>query len=76
MNKGKIFTIILWAVLGANYILSLYVWLNYFALVLLSVHAIECVIFYKRIKNAEKNIIYGLVQTMIFGVLYIGDLKK
>jgi len=76
MDKGKIVTIVLWLALGVNYLLNLSVWLNYFALILLSAHIIECLVFFKRIKNAETSLIKGLLQTLIFGVLYIGTLKK
>ena len=53
MDKGKIVTIVLWVALGANYLLNLSVWLNYFALILLSVHIIECLVFFKRIKKPK-----------------------
>jgi len=33
-------------------------------------------VFFKRIKNSGDSIVTGLVQTLIFGVLYIGTLKK
>jgi len=76
MNKGKIFTIILWAALGINYLISLSIWLNYFAILLLAIHVIEYFIFFKRIQNSYDNLISGLFRTLIFGVLYIETLKK
>lgn len=76
MDKGKIFTVVLWAVLGINYLLDFSSWINYFALLLLAIHIIEYVAFFKRIKNSGDGIVTGLVQTLIFGVLYIGTLKK
>ena len=76
MNKGKIFTIILWAALGINYLISLSIWLNYFAILLLAIHVIEYFIFFKRIQNSDDNLISGLFHTLVFGVLYIETLKK
>ena len=76
MDKGKIFTIILWVALLINYLMSFSVWINYSALLLLTIHAIEYVVFFKRIKNSNSGLLNGLFQTMVFGVLYIGGLKK
>jgi len=76
MKKGKIYTIILWAALGINYLISLSIWLNYFAILLLAIHVIEYFIFFKRIQNSDDNLISGLFQTLVFGVLYIETLKK
>ena len=76
MKKGKIFTIILWAALGINYLISLSIWLNYFAILLLAIHVIEYCIFFKRIQNSDDNLISGLFQTLVFGVLYIETLNK
>ena len=49
--------------------------LNTLALILITVHLMECCIFYKRISNAEKNPVKGLFLTLVFGLLYIKDLK-
>jgi len=76
MNKGKIFTLFLWLVLAANYLSGLSIWINYFAALLLGIHAIEFVVFFKKIKDSNDGLIYGLFQTLIFGVLYIGALEK
>ena len=76
MNKEKIFTLFLWLVLAANYFLGLSIWINYFAALLLGIHAIEFVVFFKKIKDSNDGLIYGLFQTLIFGVLYIGALDK
>ena len=76
MNKEKIFTLFLWLVLAANYFLGLSIWINYFAALLLGIHAIEFVVFYKKIKDSNDGLIYGLFQTLIYGVLYIGALEK
>ena len=76
MNKEKIFTLILWVVLVANYFLGFSMWINYFAALLLVIHAIEFVIFFKKIKDSNDDLIYGFFQTLIFGVLYIGALEK
>ncbi len=76
MNKGKIFTLFLWLALAANYFLGFSIWINYFAAILLGIHAIEFVIFFKKIKNSNDSLIYGFFQTLIFGVLYIGALDK
>lgn len=76
MNKGKIFTLFLWAVLIVNYFLGFSMWINYFAALLLGIHAIEFVVFFKKIKDSNDGLIYGLFQTLIFGVLYIGALEK
>ena len=40
MDKGKVFTIGLWAALGANYLLGFSDWVNYFAILLLTIHII------------------------------------
>ena len=76
MNTAKNITIVLWVVLGLNYLFFGNVFLNYFALALLAIHAVECIVFYKKISASEDNLIYGFVQTLIFGVLYIKDLNK
>ena len=76
MNKGKIFTLFLWLVLAVNYLLGFSIWINYFAAILLGIHVIEFVIFFKKIKDSNDSLIYGLFQTLIFGVLYIGALDK
>ena len=76
MNKGKIFTLFLWLALAVNYLLGFSIWINYFAAILLGIHAIEFVVFFKRIKDSNDGLIYGLFQTIIFGVLYIGALDK
>jgi len=76
MNKGKIFTLVLWAVLAANYFLGFSIWINYFAALLLGIHVIEFIVFFKKIKGSNDGLIYGLFQTLIFGVLYIGALDK
>ena len=76
MNKGKIFTLALWIVLAANYFLGFSIWINYFAAILLGIHAIEFVIFFKKIQNSNDSLFYGGFQTLIFGVLYIGTLRK
>ena len=76
MNKGKIFTLFLWVVLAANYFFGFSIWVNYFAAILLGIHDIEFVIFFKRIQNSNDSLFYGFFQTLIFGVLYIGALEK
>ena len=76
MDKGKVFTIGLWAILGVNYLFDFYSWVNYFAVLLLAIHLIEYVIFFKRIRESEDNLFYGFLMTLIFGVLYIQPLKK
>ena len=86
MNIGKTLTIILWSGLGINFCLTLssvsamtsfdgFVFLNNLALILITVHLVECCFFYKRISTAEKNPVKGLFLTLVFGVLYIKDLK-
>ena len=76
MDKGKIFKIILWAFLAINYSVNFSVWVNYFAILLLAIHLLEFIFFFKRIKQSEDSLIRGFVQTVIFGVLYIGNLKE
>tara|TARA_B110000008_G_C16620257_1_gene424187 strand:+ start:103 stop:411 length:309 start_codon:yes stop_codon:yes gene_type:complete len=76
MNKGKIFTIILWVALGINYLLNFSIWVNYFAVLLLAIHLVEYLVFFKRIRNSDDNFISGIFQTLVFGVLYIETLKK
>ena len=76
MDKGKIFTLILWAVLAINYSVNFSVWINYFAILLLAIHLLEFIFFFKKIKQSEDSLIRGFVQTVIFGVLYIGNLKE
>jgi uncharacterized protein YhhL (DUF1145 family) len=86
MNIGKKLTIILWFSLSINFYLTSsaistmisfngFDSLNTLALILITVHLMECCIFYKRISNAEKNPVKGLVLTLVFGLLYIKDLK-
>ena len=76
MNKGKIFTLFLWLALAVNYLLGFSIWVNYFAALLLGIHVIEFIVFFKKIKDSNDGLIYGLFQTLIFGVLYIGALDK
>jgi uncharacterized protein YhhL (DUF1145 family) len=76
MDKGKVFTIGLWAILGVNYLFDFSNWVNYFAVLLLAIHLIEYVVFFKRIRDSEDNLFYGFLMTLIFGVLYIQPLKK
>ena len=76
MDKGKLFTIILWAFLAINYSVNFSVWLNYFAILLLAIHLLEYIFFFKKIKQSEDSLIRGFAQTVIFGVLYIGNLKE
>ena len=76
MDKGKVFTIGLWAILGLNYLFDFSSWANYFTVLLLAIHLIEYVVFFKRIRDSEDNLFYGYLMTLIFGVLYIQPLKK
>ena len=76
MKKGKIFTLFLWIALAVNYFLGFSIWINYFAALLLGIHVIEFIVFFKKIKDSNDGLIYGLFQTLIFGVLYIGALDK
>ena len=76
MDKGKVFTIGLWATLWVNYLFDFSSWVNYFAVLLLAIHLIEYVVFFKRIRDSEDNLFYGLLMTLIFGILYIQPLKK
>ena len=76
MDKGKIFTIFLWIIFGINYLLDFSIWVNYFALLLLAVHVIEYIVFFKKIKNSGDSLAKGIFQTLVFGVLYISSLRK
>ena len=76
MDKGKIFILILWAFLAINYSVNFSVWVNYFAILLLAIHFLEYIFLFKKIKQSEDSLIKGFVQTLIFGVLYIGNLKE
>ena len=76
MDKGKIFTIFLWIIFGINYLLDFSIWVNYFALLLLTVHVIEYIVFFKEIKNSGDSLAKGIFQTLVFGVLYISSLRK
>ena len=76
MDKGKIFTVVMWVVLGINYGLNFSTLLNYLAVLLLAIHILEFIFFFKTIKGSEDNLIKGFFQTLIFGILYIGPLKK
>ena len=75
MDKGKIFTIILWVFLAINYSISLSIWVNYFAILLLAIHLIEYLFFFKKIRLSGDSVIRGFMQTLIFGVLYIGSIE-
>ena len=84
MNIGKKLTIILWIFLGINFYLTTYgvpfvvgfPFLNYLAIILIVIHIIEYTVFYKRILAAENLLFLGFIKTLIFGLLYIKDLKK
>jgi len=84
MSIGKKLTIILWIFLGINFYLPLSAipfvvglpFLNNLFFTLIFAHVIECCIFYKRILAAEKNPVLSFIKTLVFGLLYIKDLKK
>lgn len=76
MYNGKIFTVVLWIVLAINFGLNFSTWLNYLAVLLLAIHLLEFIFFFKTIKGSGDNLIKGFFQTLIFGILYIGPLKK
>ena len=75
MDKGKIFTIILWVFLAINYSINLSIWVNYFAILLLAIHLIEYLFFFKKIRLSGDSVISGFMKTLIFGVLYIGNIE-
>ena len=84
MSKGKILLIVLWVFLGINFYLPIYgvpfvvgfPFLNYFAIILIVTHIIEYTVFYKRILPAENYPFLGFIKTLVFGLLYLKDLKK
>ncbi|HIE48725.1 MAG TPA: DUF1145 domain-containing protein [Gammaproteobacteria bacterium] len=80
MSKEKILLIVLWVFLGINFYLPPFVvgfpFLNYLAIILIVIHIIEYTVFYKRILAAENSPFLGFIKTLIFGLLYIKDLKK
>ena len=84
MSKEKILLIVLWVFLGINFYLPIYgvpfvvgfPFLNYLAIILIVIHIIEYTVFYKRILTAENSPFLGFIKTLIFGLLYIKDLKK
>ena len=84
MSKGKILLTVLWVFLGINFYLTIYgvpfvvgfPFLNYLAIILIVIHIIEYTVFYKRILAAENSLFLGFIKTLIFGLLYIKDLKK
>jgi uncharacterized protein YhhL (DUF1145 family) len=84
MSIGKILLIVLWVFLGINFYLPVYgvpfvvgfPFLNYLAIILIVIHIIEYTFFYKRILAAESYPFLGFIKTLIFGLLYIKDLKK
>ena len=76
MDKSKTFTVGLWILLGVNYSLEFSELVNYFTILLFTIHLIEYMVFFKRIKNSGENLLYGFFMTLIFGILYIVPLKK
>jgi uncharacterized protein YhhL (DUF1145 family) len=84
MSIEKILLIVLWVFLGINFYLPIYgvpfvvgfPFLNYLAIILIVIHLIEYTVFYKRILAAENSPFLGFIKTLIFGLLYIKDLKK
>ena len=84
MSIGKILLIVLWVFLGINFYLPTseipfvvgFPFLNYLAIILIITHIIEYTVFYKRILAAENSPFLGFIKTLIFGLLYIKDLKK
>ena len=86
MNIGKTLTIILWFGLSINFYLTSsaipemvsfkgFDFLNTLALILITVHLVECCVFYKRISTEEQNPVQGFFLTLVFGVFYITDLN-
>ncbi len=76
MDKSKTFTVGLWILLGVNYSLEFSELVNYFTILLFTIHLIEYMVFFKRIKNSGENLVHGFFMTLIFGILYIDPLKK
>lgn len=76
MDKSKTFTVGLWILLGVNYSLEFSELVNYFTILLFTIHLIEYMVFFKRIKNSGESLVYGFFMTLIFGILYIDPLKK
>jgi hypothetical protein len=70
MYDGKIFTVVLWIVLGINYGLNFSTWLNYLAVLLLAIHLLEFIFFFKTIKGSGDNLIKGFFQTLIWNTLH------
>jgi len=66
MDNGKIFTVVLWVVLGVNYGLNFSTWLNLLAALLLVIHLLEFIFFFKTIKGSDDNLIKAFFQTLIF----------
>ena len=77
-NDGKTLDDLLdeiWKTYGFHATEQISIRVNNLALILITVHLVECCVFYKRISTAEKNPVKGLFLTLVFGVLYIKDLK-
>ena len=61
MDKSKTFTVGLWILLGVNYSLEFSELVNYFTILLFTIHLIEYMVFFKRIKNSGENLLPGLI---------------
>jgi len=46
-----------------------------FIIILLGIHAAECVYFRKKIANSSQGPVIGTMLTLLFGILYLRKLK-
>ena len=80
MNIAEIITLFRWALGLVNLIEPFNGFLFYIAhfifFTLLIAHVIEIFIYHKLIKEKSKNYVAGLIQTFLFGVIYLNKIKK
>jgi hypothetical protein len=46
-----------------------------FILILLGIHAAECVYFRKKIANSSQGAVIGTILTLLFGIVYLRRIK-
>ena len=80
MKAPHIITLILWAFGLVNLLEPFNGWVFYVAsgifYLLLIAHLAECLIFRNKILNSQDSPLVAFSMTLIFGVIYLGSIKK
>lgn len=79
-SPGHILSIIVWALFLVNLLAPFSgiwgEWVLRIGLAILAIHAVECVVFAKRIKAAGGNALHHIVMILLFGVFHVRSLPR